>query len=255
MSERTAGPSWLGIGAQRSGTTWFTDLVLRHPQVALPRDGRKEGHFFDRFLAQAWSDAEIARYHTLFDPARRSGEFTPAYLRSLWVPSLARRACGDGVVLLVLLRDPVERFFSAMRWYATRPEVPAPDERRRFLGWVRDKGNDALWGGMYATQLDAWASVFPRERFLVLVYEEIVRDPQRAADAFFRALGLDTVSVASDPSAARAASWNSTEGASVPEPWREAPGFRERLAALYAPEVARLRDGWGVTTSSWPSAR
>ena len=27
-------PAWLGIGAQRSGTTWFTDLLTQHPQVS-----------------------------------------------------------------------------------------------------------------------------------------------------------------------------------------------------------------------------
>ena len=36
------GPSWLGIGAQRSGTTWLTDLLVQHPQVGLGTNGKKE---------------------------------------------------------------------------------------------------------------------------------------------------------------------------------------------------------------------
>ncbi len=32
-----------GIGAQRSGTTWFTDLLVQHPSAGLGTNGKKEG--------------------------------------------------------------------------------------------------------------------------------------------------------------------------------------------------------------------
>ena len=44
----TGGPSWLGIGAQRSGTTWFTDLLTQHPQVGLGTNGKKEQHLLHK---------------------------------------------------------------------------------------------------------------------------------------------------------------------------------------------------------------
>ncbi len=241
-------PAWLGIGAQRSGTTWFTDLLLRHPQVALPLDGRKEAHFFDRFLASPWSDAEVERYRALFDPANAAGEFTPAYLRCLWVPALARRACPDEVVVIALLRDPVERFASAMRWYATRPEVPSSAERRHYLGWVRDKGNDALWGGMYATQLAAWAREFRHERMLVLQYERVRKDPQAAVDLAWTAMGLAPVALGDT----REASWTASERSDAAEPWRDVPGLRETLVHAYAPQVDAVVGEWGIDRSLWP---
>ncbi|MCG3133911.1 MAG: hypothetical protein HMLKMBBP_01178 [Planctomycetes bacterium] len=242
-------PAWVGIGAQRSGTTWFTDLVLQHPDVALPRDGKKEAHFFDRFLASPWSDARISAYHASFPAVRAPGEFTPAYLRCLWVPRLLARAVPADTLLVVLLRDPVERFRSSLRWMATRPGAPAEADGRAWLHWVRDKGDDALWGGMYATQLDAWLGAFPRTSFLVMQYERIVADPAGAASAFFARLGLPPRAV----TAPGAETWNATGGAKVPEPWNDVPGLAETLRSLYAPEADRVCREWGLDRALWRS--
>src|SRR3954453_3892110 len=113
------GPSWLGIGAQRSGTTWFTDLLTQHPEVGLGTNGKKEQH-----LLQKVADGVLpaADYLELFPPdAVRRGEWTPQYLRHASAPAAAARLLPDAPVL-VLLRDPVERFRSAMRL----PGAPSP---------------------------------------------------------------------------------------------------------------------------------
>lgn len=244
-------PAWVGIGAQRCGTTWFTDLATQHPDVSLPVGGRKEAHFFDRFLATPWSDARIGEYHASFPAARAAGEFTPAYLRCLWVPRLLARAAPPETLLVVLLRDPVERFWSSLRWMATRPGAPREADGRTWRHWVRDKGDDALWGGMYATQLGVWTSVFPRTSFLVLQYERIVRDPQGSADAFFARLGLPSHPV----KAPAAETWNATGGARIAEPWKDAPGLRDTLRGLYSAEADRVCGDWGLDRSLWSVGR
>ena len=38
-------PEFLGIGAQKSGTTWLYENLKKHPQLYLPKT--KEIHFFD----------------------------------------------------------------------------------------------------------------------------------------------------------------------------------------------------------------
>jgi len=42
-------PDFLGIGAQRSGTTWLTGNLRQHPEIWMPP--RKEIHYFDRALS------------------------------------------------------------------------------------------------------------------------------------------------------------------------------------------------------------
>ncbi len=41
---------FLGIGAQRAGTTWLYRCLQRHPQLYLP--GTKELHYFDRLTGR-----------------------------------------------------------------------------------------------------------------------------------------------------------------------------------------------------------
>ncbi|MGZ4488721.1 MAG: hypothetical protein ACXVW1_12370, partial [Nocardioides sp.] len=110
-------PAWLGIGAQRSGTTWFTDLLTQHPQVGLGTNGKKEQQLLHKVADGRVPEAE---YLDLFpaDGVRR-GDWTPQYLRHASTPAAAARLVPDAPIL-VLLRDPVERFRSAMRLAATR---------------------------------------------------------------------------------------------------------------------------------------
>jgi hypothetical protein len=106
------GPAWLGIGAQRSGTTWFTDMLLQHPDMRLSSAGRKELH------ALYMPGVDVDAYRALFRGC--AGEWTPFYLRAPWVPPIAARVLREDTPVLVLLRDPVERFASAMRHEAGR---------------------------------------------------------------------------------------------------------------------------------------
>ena len=256
------GPAWLGIGAQRSGTTWFTDLLVQHPDVHLSRRRTKELHRLYRTLYQPL-DAE--RYLRLFDGPGRPGEFTPFYLRALWVPALARQVVGDRTPLIVLLRDPIDRFESAMRMTLVDPVygrrrkratralrrglAPRQGETRRrsppnrVMRW---RASDSEWAGMYATQLECWASVFPREQFVVLQYEAVKRNPQAAVDAVWARMELEPVGLRDED----APSETRTQG--VVE-WTWPDGAKDVLRRAYEPEVARLEATWGIDRSLWPN--
>jgi hypothetical protein len=44
-----APPDFVGVGAQKAGTTWWYTLLSSHPGVHAPPGRRKELHYFDRF--------------------------------------------------------------------------------------------------------------------------------------------------------------------------------------------------------------
>src|SRR5690606_38931513 len=106
------------------------------------------------------------------DDGIRRGEWTPQYLRHASAPGVAARRVPDAPVL-VLLRDPVERFRSAMRLAATRAAAgnpspwpyPVPLTMQTFTGF-------------YADQLAAWSALVGRDRLVVMVYEEVRQAPQ-----------------------------------------------------------------------------
>ena len=225
--------AWLGIGAQRCGTTWFTDVLLQHPEMRLNMLEEKELHLFDQDPRASPPTQE--RLETVFGQ-RCSGEFTPAYLRCPWVPRrLAELSMRP--LLIVLLRDPVDRFESAMRLYLkSGPEDPSRDS------WLRDKAVDALWGGKYADHLRSWEASFPRQQFLVLQYELVVESPSEAAKQVWRYLSLDDSfePVALGPS-------RTTSDATV---YSLDNGLRTELASLYRRDFEYLRT-WGIDTSRW----
>ncbi len=248
-----AGPAWLGIGAQRSGTTWFTELLIQHPEVRLSTRGKKELHRLYRTLSRP---VNARKYLKLFDVPGYPGEFTPFYLRALWVPEVVRQVVGDGTPLIVLLRDPIDRFESAMRMTLPLPGTE-PRRRPRKQGrkggrrrrrpsnrLVRWRATDAQWAGMYATQLECWASFFPREQFLVIQYEALKRDPQAAVDLVWERLGLSSVKLERHDSPSRTRTQGLVE-------WEWPAGTKEALHRAYEPEVERLAAGWGIDRSLW----
>jgi hypothetical protein len=233
-----AAPAWLGIGAQRSGTTWFTDLLTQHPQVGLGTNGKKEQHLLHK-VADGREPA--AAYLDLFpDDGVRRGEWTPQSLRHASAPAAAARLVPDGPVL-VLLRDPVERFRSAMRLHATRFAATGKSS------WPYPVPITVqTWTGFYADQLAAWALHVGRGRMRVMVYESVRTDPQRAVDAVWASLGLDPVPLQDVETAS---------GSSSQADWDWPDGLRESLEVMYSPQVARLADEWGLDLSAWGLGR
>jgi hypothetical protein len=230
---RVNGFTWLGIGAQRCGTTWFTDVLLQHPEMHLNRFDQKELHLFDQNLRVGTSTSN--RLDSIFDQPN-SGEFTPAYLRCPWVPCRLRDFSVKPL-LIVLLRDPVDRFESAMRLYLGQ----GPEDQSRD-SWLRDKAIDSLWGGKYADHLRCWESNFSRDQFLVFQYEAMAEDPSEAAKCVWRRLGLDD---AFDP-----VPLGPSQTTSIPATYALDESLRHELSALYRNDLEYL-SGWGIDTGRW----
>lgn len=227
----TSAVAWLGIGAQRSGTTWFTDLLTQHPQVGLGLNGKKEQHL----LHKVGDGVEPASaYLDLFpEDGVRRGEWTPQYLRHSSAPAIAARLLGPDVPVLVLLRDPVDRFVSALRLAATRAKSPWPYPVPITV---------QTFSGFYADQLDMWAHHVGRARMKVMVYESVRNAPQAAVDAVWSDLGLAPVPLTDVDRPSRSSSQAS---------WTPPDGLLETLEVAYRPQVRRLVEDWGLDVSSW----
>ena len=180
-------PDFIGVGTQRSGTTWWQRLLRDHPAVRLPRNRKKEQHFFDKFGRRPMQQADIARYHALFPraPGELSGEWTPRYMRDVWGPAVLAQAAPDAK-LLVMFRDPVERFRSGVLHSSAR----TPGRATTLLS------TDAVDRGKYASQLRRVYDYFDESQVLVLQYEQCVADPMlhyRRTLEFIGAPDLDHV--------------------------------------------------------------
>lgn len=209
---RTGPPDFVGVGAQKAGTTWWFRLIEAHPAVQAIEGQRPEVHFFDRFVDGWPSQDEITRYQRFFPrpPGALAGEKTPNYMACHWVPPMLREAAPDAR-LICILRDPIARYVSGRTHDDHRGGAPAADPRdRREASGGRDAAGrrhaadeiswvgDAFAKGLYAQQLGWLLAAFPRAQVLVLQFERCVQDPAAELARTYDFLGLAAHPVPSD---------------------------------------------------------
>jgi len=232
-----APPDFVGVGVQRAGTSWWYSLLEAHPQVHGLSSARKELHFFDRFSSTEFGAAELAAYHGRFrrPPDRLCGEWTPRYLLDPWVPPLLRQAAPDAK-LLVLLRDPLERFRSGLA-HAIERQRSGPDVVE-----------EAFARGFYHQQLMRMLRHFPRDQLLVLQFEACVLHPAEMVDRTFGFLGVDPTAHRRPESESRAR--NATKGPGLQLP----PALADALRRSYEDDVRHLVAAFPeIDPSLWPN--
>jgi hypothetical protein len=178
---QTGPPDFVGVGAQKSGTSWWYSLVQAHPEVHRSQ-ARKELHYFGRYWERPFTDADVAGYHALFPrpPGTITGEWTPNYLVNFWTLPLLHRAAPRAKIL-VLLRDPVDRYVSGLAHSLGRGLAPHH--------WL--VATAAMVCGLYFEQLMRILNYFPRERVLVLQYERCLEDTLGELERTYRFLEID----------------------------------------------------------------
>ena len=148
------------------------DDVVHRPADPAPAgragtNGKKEQHL----LHKVGDGVEPASAYLDLFPADGSAGGTGRRSTSGTPPPRPRpRACwGRTCPVLVLLRDPVERFLSAMRLAATRAKSPWPYPVPITV---------QTFSGFYADQLAMWAHHVGRERMVVMVFESVRAHPR-----------------------------------------------------------------------------
>jgi hypothetical protein len=117
-------PDFLIIGAQKAGTTALYRYLIQHPQIT-PNRTYKEVHFFDKFDNYVQG---MGRYLRDFPPRWRKGnrltlDVTPAYLFNSEVPLRIKKNLGE-IKMIVLLREPASRAYSAWSMYHSFANLP-----------------------------------------------------------------------------------------------------------------------------------
>ena len=234
-------PDFVGVGAQKAGTTWWYELITAHPDVAVPDGLPKELHFFSRFWNESVSDANHAEYHHFFPrPAGKIvGEWTPYYMYDSWTPRFLAAAAPDARIL-VMLRDPVDRYRSDVVHY-----ISVGEDGRRIAGYQIAHG--AHCRGLYAIHLRQLLRHFAAEQVLILQYERCRKDPASQLRRTYDFLGLAPDFVPTDIDARRNPAAFELE---------LAPEFEADLAATFAEELNALEELVpDLDPGLWPSTR
>ena len=175
-------PTFLIIGAPRSGTTFLFCSLASHPRIGVARE--IELHYFDESY-----DRGLAWYQSYFSHCNANqviGEKTASYFI---VPGCAEkiRQTLDTVKLIVVLRNPIERAYSHYRrWVAGRTVALGTS----FRDCLRIHPQILVMGNYY-DHLMRYLDYFSIDEMLVLFSDDLFRDPSRELGNALRFLGLD----------------------------------------------------------------
>jgi hypothetical protein len=256
-------PHFIVVGAQRSGTTTLFRVLNDHPDIVRPTASKGigyfevnygkgwrwyRGHFPVRWLAKLRTHGHAVTYES-------SGYY-------LFHPLAAERIARDlpGVRIVVMVRDPVERAYSAHRHelrrgyetedfeaaLALEPERLAGEEDRIRADPATDRYEHRhhayLGRSRYAGQVQRFVDALGPERVHLVDADRFFSEPAAELVPLFEWLGL------SSWLPAEVEQWN----AQPREPM--APELREALAARFADSDAALAVLMG-REPSWVAAR
>jgi len=173
--------NFIGIGAQRSGTSWTYACLYEHPEICIPI---KEIHFFSRERFNNGKDWYEANFKNC-DERKIKGEFSTSYLYS---PETAERihAMYPDVKIIAIIRNPISRAFSQYGNAIKGGEIP---ESMSFEEYYTTDSS-VLEQGLYTKQLERYFSRFDRSQILVMVYEDNKKDPQKFMEQIYTFLGV-----------------------------------------------------------------
>jgi len=244
-------PRLVIIGAQKAGTTTLYDLLAQHPRIIQPRV--KEVSFFCNDEAYGRG---LGHYRSFFPRRPVLGraitfDASPMYLyHPLSAERIARHL--PGALCLAILRDPVERAYSAWNMYhrfkddarsAHRYDPRSFEEavEEELSGRQVDEAKRYLDRGLYMPQLERYRRAIGSDRLLVHGFEQVKRDPAGLVNGVLARLGLEAMPTDHHAFATRS-------NARVYESAMSAT-MTERLRAYFAADMDQVRQAFGIELS------
>lgn len=208
------GPTFLVAGGARCGTTGLVEGLRRHPRVFVTDP--KEPHYFalhrigaaftapgDAHTINRVAVTDRAEYLALYDAAAQAdppfialgdGSVSTMYYHQEALPEIL--ALNPAMKLVVLLREPVDRAFSAFGYMRARGLEPIPDflqavameEERRAAGWHHIWHYTAM--SRYADSIAAMQEALPPEQLGVWFYDNLNRDYEGTVAEVLSFLGV-----------------------------------------------------------------
>lgn len=177
-------PNFLHVGPGKSGSTWLHEVLIQHPQVYL--NEAKDLYFFSRYYERGgtWY---ASQFRDAPGSAAVVGEVCPEYLVVPDTPKRIAQTLGQGVSLMVTLREPVDRAFSSFL-YLQRHGLAAPTFRETMLDTP-----ELLEEGRYGTLLMRYREHFPASSMHVATFDELEGDPQAFLDDVTSWLGIESL--------------------------------------------------------------
>lgn len=202
-------PTFVIIGAGKSGTTAIHEYCDQHPEVFMTRV--KETNFFEledqkisytvkedpeRLHHYPQSINNLEDYKNLYLEAEGTekalGETSPMYLYGKRAPTNIKKNVPE-IKIVAILRQPIDRLYS--RYLHLSRDGHQPTEHfedaldQSTIWWKR---NDLVTEGFYYTHLKRYYDLFNEKQIKIFLYEDLRQDSERIMRELFDFIGVDS---------------------------------------------------------------
>jgi hypothetical protein len=188
-------PGFLIAGAQKAGTTFLWSILRQHPEVFLP--SQKEINFFESSSDNYEKGAGwYRRFFLLVDKEKAVGEASPRYM---FYSHVAERIYkfNKNMKLILVLRNPVTRAESHYLHNVKHgieslgfSDALISEEKRIKESTFNYRAFGYVARGMYSRQIKEYLKFFDKESILILVFEDLIADPEKNMRRVHEFLGV-----------------------------------------------------------------
>lgn len=182
------------IGAQKAGTTTLAHLLSQHPNICVAKT--KEPHFFSTYWDKGlgWYKTNFSNYeNAICLDASTTYAMAPIGVnnsrnKTSKLKDVPQRiySVNPNAKFIYLLREPVARIYSAYCYYVMNG--------REYKDFDLAIKNEAFYLDVsnYYEQLALWLKYFPLDSFLLILFEDMKKDPLATVKKCCQFIGVDT---------------------------------------------------------------
>lgn len=175
---------FIGVGAQKSATSWVYKMLLEHPQIC--GFSGKETHFFSNEEKYKQGINFYQEFFKNCDQDKITGEFSPDYLTHPKAPRRIKQFFPD-IKIIVCLRNPADRAFSRIRHLKFRGRI----SRSAGLDECLEKFPEIIEKGLYGKYITEYFKLFPSENICIVFYDDIASQALKTIQKIYEFLGVD----------------------------------------------------------------